>query len=139
MRLSPTKYAATVACAVLIGLAPAPPPAYADDPPDSTVITGSAEDHNTVHSNSDGDLWAGCQSDDGAFYAANGDGTGFDRGHKQDKITEDIVVNRIPDAISIPSKNSRLMTPWNLPGRSGTAPASTASRPGCYAWTARCT
>ena len=48
-----------------------------------------------MHSNSDGDLWAGCQSDDGAFYAANGDGTGFDRGHKQDKITEDIVVNRI--------------------------------------------
>ncbi|OLB78683.1 MAG: hypothetical protein AUI14_12425 [Actinobacteria bacterium 13_2_20CM_2_71_6] len=85
----------SVAAAVLVGLALPPLAAYADDPPESTTIAGTAEDYNTVHTASDGDLWASCQSDDGALYAANGDGTGFDLGHPHNTVTEDIVVNRI--------------------------------------------
>jgi hypothetical protein len=62
----------------------------------STALWGSPADANTVHgAPSNGDLWPSCESDDGNLYAANGDGTGFDPDHEQNRDTEDIVVNRI--------------------------------------------
>ncbi|NYE18373.1 DUF4185 domain-containing protein [Microbacterium immunditiarum] len=45
---------------------------------------------NTVLTASDGDLWPSAWADDGALYAAAGDGTGFAR-----HVWSDIVVNRI--------------------------------------------
>jgi Domain of unknown function (DUF4185) len=95
MRLSRATRTVSIAGAIMVGLALPAPAAHADDPPESTAITGTAEDYNTVHTASDGDLWASCESDDGALYAVNGDGTGFDPGHEQNKVTEDIVVNRV--------------------------------------------
>ncbi|MBB5958201.1 hypothetical protein FHS29_004809 [Saccharothrix tamanrassetensis] len=91
--------AVVAALAAVVALVPAP--ALAEIPPDH------AEDHNTAFTNSDGDLWASCESDDGALYAANGDGTGFDLGHSFDPKTEDIVVNRI------------VGTPYLTPSRTG--------------------
>jgi hypothetical protein len=91
MALSRTRLAAITACVVLAGLALARPPAFADGPPGSTVIGAAAEDYNTVHTASDGDLWPSCQSNDGHLYAANGDGRGFDTGGQ----FEDIMVSQI--------------------------------------------
>jgi hypothetical protein len=47
------------------------------------------EDTSTVVTDSDGDLWPNCWSDDDALYAANGDGAGFGL------RSADVVVNRI--------------------------------------------
>ncbi|MBV8933550.1 MAG: hypothetical protein JO285_13485, partial [Kutzneria sp.] len=46
----------------------------------------------TVNTASDGDLWASCWADDGALYAANGDGRGFSANQAD---FADIVVNKI--------------------------------------------
>lgn len=53
------------------------------------IAAGIVADAPTAIGVSDGDLWPSCWSDDGALYAANGDGAGFG------SVTSDIVMNRI--------------------------------------------
>lgn len=56
---------------------------------DAGPLTASVTDAPTAIGISDGDLWPSCWSDDGALYAANGDGSGFG------SVMSDIVMNRI--------------------------------------------
>ncbi len=51
--------------------------------------TVSVEEASSINVSSDGDLWVNCWADDGALYAANGDGRGFGQ------VTSDVVVSRI--------------------------------------------
>lgn len=65
------------------GDAPTPPPGAPDAsspslPPDTPFFaTATIEDRATVSTQSDGDLWPSCWSDDDALYTANGDGDAF--------------------------------------------------------------
>ena len=52
--------------------------------------TAAVEEHASVVSASDGDLWPSCWGADNHLYAANGDGRGF-----SDEPWADIVMNRI--------------------------------------------
>ncbi|MGA8117544.1 MAG: DUF4185 domain-containing protein, partial [Actinocatenispora sp.] len=64
-------------------------------PPESaTFSTASVEEHPSVSTASDGDLWANCWSDDGNLYAANGDGKGF----SLDGPSSDVAVSQISGA-----------------------------------------
>jgi hypothetical protein len=89
--------AALAAAALVVGLvvagAPAlhhAKPAYATSPPESTFFsTAGTEQFSSVSTNSNGDLWANCWSNDDNVYAANGDGPGFG------SVNADVVVNRI--------------------------------------------
>jgi len=52
--------------------------ADAEVPGDSTFFsTVYVEESDTLNTDSQGDLWASCWSDDDYLYAANGDGDGF--------------------------------------------------------------
>lgn len=53
------------------------------------ALSARIADATTAIGVSDGDLWPSCWADDGALYAANGDGSGFG------SVSSDIVVNRI--------------------------------------------
>jgi hypothetical protein len=66
-----------------------PQPRQANAPESSFFASATIEDHSTVTTQSDGDLWPSCWSDDGNLYAANGDGKGFG------KFFYDVAVNRI--------------------------------------------
>lgn len=48
-----------------------------DAPKSSFFSTASIEEHETVGTTSNGDLWPSCWSNDGNLYSANGDGKGF--------------------------------------------------------------
>lgn len=62
---------------------------------DSTFFaTARVETFGSVHSDSVGDLWPSCWSDDDTLYTANGDGRGFG----EPKHGTDIVVNRVVGA-----------------------------------------
>ncbi len=82
-------------CAALSASAaggPAPSRSALPDAPVSTYFgTASIDEHETVGTSSDGDLWASCWSDDGNLYSANGDGKGFSTGGP----FGDVAVNRI--------------------------------------------
>ncbi|MBW3625572.1 MAG: DUF4185 domain-containing protein [Armatimonadetes bacterium] len=67
------------------------PPAMSDS---VFFSTAAVEERNTVHTDSDGDLWASCWADDDHLYSANGDGHGFPPFPPRPGIP-DIVVNRI--------------------------------------------
>lgn len=70
-------------------------PAVPDVPPASRYVgTAAIEEHGTVATASDGDLWPSCWADDGHLYAANGDGKGF----SLDEPFADIAVSRIDGA-----------------------------------------
>jgi hypothetical protein len=57
---------------------PQPGPQTVSDAPTSTYFgTAGIDEHEAVATQSDGDLWPSCWSDDGNLYAANGDGKGF--------------------------------------------------------------
>ena len=72
--------------------APAPGPAVLPDAPASTFFgTAAIEEAESVGTDSDGDLWPSCWSDDGHLYSTNGDGKGF----SLDGPFADIAVNRI--------------------------------------------
>lgn len=83
----------------LLGVAPvaAGPPTPEEtrpthSPPLSSFVgTAQIEEHETVGTESDGDLWSSCWSADGHLYAANGDGRGF----SLDGQFSDIAVSRI--------------------------------------------
>ena len=62
-----------------------------DAPVSSYFSTTSIDEHQTAPSDSDGDLWPSCWSDDGNLYSANGDGKGF----SLDQPATDIAVSRI--------------------------------------------
>jgi hypothetical protein len=73
-------------------------PAAATEPvigtsPETSTFFGSAfvEYYGSLQTSSNGDLWPNCWADDGAIYAANGDGTGFDLSAAE----ADTVVSRI--------------------------------------------
>jgi hypothetical protein len=70
--------AALAVAAPLGGTRPAPQPLTLPDAPASTFFgTARIDEHEIVKTNSDGDLWPSCWSNDGNLYAANGDGKGF--------------------------------------------------------------
>jgi hypothetical protein len=91
-RSAATGAVAAVAVTVGTGFPAQAAAVAAAGPPDSTFFsTVYIEDAGTVAApGSDGDLWPTCWADDGALYAANGDGRGF-----SDEPFKDIVVNRI--------------------------------------------
>lgn len=60
------------------------------DPDSEAFSTAFVEYHDTLDTESDGDLWPSCWADDGHLYAANGDGAGFGDGP-----FADIAMNRI--------------------------------------------
>jgi hypothetical protein len=78
------------------GAAGAATPPVANDPtaPETSTFfaTAGIEYYGSLATASDGDLWASCWADDGAIYAANGDGRGFSSDQND---FADIVVNRI--------------------------------------------
>jgi hypothetical protein len=59
--------------------------------PSTFFATAFVEYYGSLHTSSNGDLWPNCWADDGAIYAANGDGTGFDLSAAE----ADTVVSRI--------------------------------------------
>ncbi|MGH3656392.1 MAG: carbohydrate binding domain-containing protein [Micromonosporaceae bacterium] len=62
-----------------------------DAPVSDHFSTASIEEHQTTPTDSDGDLWPSCWSDDGHLYTANGDGKGF----STDQPFADIAVNQV--------------------------------------------
>jgi hypothetical protein len=64
-------------------------PRQANAPESTFFASATIEEYSTAHTQSDGDLWPSCWSDDGNLYAANGDGKGFG------KFFYDIGMNRI--------------------------------------------
>lgn len=67
-------------------------PAALVEPTSQFFATADIPYRATVNTASNGDLWASCWANDGALYAANGDGRGFSTNPKD---FADIVVNRI--------------------------------------------
>jgi hypothetical protein len=59
--------------------------------PSTFFATAFVEYYGSLQTSSNGDLWPNCWADDGAVYAANGDGTGFDLAAAE----ADTVVSRI--------------------------------------------
>src|ERR687889_437735 len=74
----------------LIGI-PVTPARTMPDTESVFFATVAVEEHPTVVTASDGDLWPSCWADDGHLYSANGDGSGFDPSGP----TVDIAVSRI--------------------------------------------
>jgi hypothetical protein len=71
--------------------------ANATSPPESAFFaTAAVDEHATVQTQSDGDLWPSCWSNDDNLYAANGDGKGFSLGG----TSSDIAVSRIGGGVT---------------------------------------
>jgi len=94
MRSSRVVAASSAAALALTGTAVSATPAAeppATPPPSTYVGTMAIEQSGSVATQSDGDLWPSCWSEDGALYTANGDGKGF----SLDGPFADIAVNRV--------------------------------------------
>lgn len=87
------------------------------------IAVAAVEPAATVHTASDGDLWPSCWADDGALYAACGDGRGFSAAG-----WADIVVNRITGTPESGLDGERLASGrsvapvWTDPGRFNSKP-----------------
>ena len=109
-------------------------PAAATEPvigtsPETSTFFGSAfvEYYGSLQTSSNGDLWPNCWADDGAIYAANGDGTGFDLSAAE----ADTVVSRI-DGTPADGDDGHAAGGGSGPGADlgQLVAATTASRPG---------